>query len=253
MSVIDYKCTNHKILSREEEYDLLEEYARTKSIVARDKIITCNMKFALQCANVYLARHPHVPLVDLKAYAVEGLIMAIDKYEIERNKKFITCAVWWIKMNITRSVEKYEGLIRYPANIHRDLFKNYKNNESIYDEGIEIDYAMIYGNIHGGISLETPIEGDTDICIADTLADEQSSEPPDDTIQLMTLMHKAITKLPAEERYIIDETYGISSGTKRTTSEIAEELQMSPESVRYIKNKGLNILKGIMRGSTYAK
>ena len=253
MSVIDYKCTNHKILSKHEEYDLFAEYAKTKSIEIRDKIIIHNMKFALKCANAYIARHPHVPLVDLKGYAVEGLIMAIDKYEIERNKKFITCAVWWIKMNITRSVEKFEGLVRYPANIHRDLFKNFNNHTPILDDTMEIDYATVYSNIHGGISMETPIEGDTDICIADTLADEQSSEPPDDTIQLMTLMHKAIAKLPAEERYIIDETYGISSGTKRTTSEIAEELQMSPESVRYIKNKGLNILKGIMRGSTYAK
>ena len=247
MSVIDYKCTNHKILSRQEEYALFEEYTNTKSIQLRDKIITHNMKFALKCANAYTARHPHVPLVDLKAYAIEGLILAIDMFELGKNTKFITYAVWWIKMNITRSVEKYEGLIRYPANIHRDLFKNYKNNEALFDEGMEIDYAMVYGNIHGGISLETPIEGENDICIANTL-----SEPPveivDDTVELIALMHKAIAKLPLEERYIIDETYGISSGTKRTTREIADELQMSNETVRYIKNKGLKILKGIMRG-----
>lgn len=252
MSVIDYKCTNHKVLSRQEEYDLLEEYAKSKSIEARDKIITCNMKFALKCANAYLARHPHVPLVDLKAYAVEGLIMAIDKFELGMNKKFITYAVWWIKMNITRSVEKYEGLIRYPANIHRDLFKNYKNNEPLFDEGLEIDYAMVYGNIHGGISLETPIEGENDICIADTLADEHPVEMVDDTVQLIALMHKAIAKLPLEERYIIEETYGISSGAKRTTHEIADELNLSNETVRYIKNKGLKLLKGIMRGDDNA-
>lgn len=248
MPVIDYKCTNHRILSRKEEYELFEEYAKTQSVVIRDKIITHNMKFALKCANAYIARHPHVSIVDLKGYAVEGLIMAIDKFELDRNMKFITFAVWWIKMNITRSVEKYEGLIRYPANIHRDLFKNYKNNESLFDEGMEIDYAMVYGNIHGGISLETPIEGENDICISDTIADEQPIETVDDTVELIALMHKAISKLPVEERYIIEETYGISSGTKRTTREIADELRMSNETVRYIKNKGLKILKGIMKG-----
>jgi RNA polymerase primary sigma factor len=233
----DYKCTNHKILSTAEEYKLFEEYSQTKSLAIRDKIIAHNLKFAMGSALLYLRRYKHVDPNDLKGYAVMGLIDAFEKFDHTRGLRFTSYASWWVKCSINRNVADNESIVRYPNNIHQEVYNHYKNHKGDSDELDAGDYSVISSNMAGGISIDQPIEN-TDLKIEDVLVS------PDTTDALISdSLEQALTLLPPQERHIIESIYGFSTGERQSIREIAAELDISHENVRIIRNKALAKLK----------
>lgn len=233
----DYKCTNHKIMSTAEEYKLFEEYSKTKSIEIRNKIIEHNLKFAMSSALVYMRRYKHVDPNDLKGYAVMGLIDAFDKFDHTRGIRFTSYASWWVKCSINRNVESNESIVRYPSNIHREVYEHYKNDNGQSDE-LNDDYSVISSNMSGGISIDQPIDN-TDLKIEDILIS------PDNDIEftISESLERAISYLPDQERHVIESIYGFSNGERHSIREVAIEMNMCHENIRIIRNKALAKLK----------
>ena len=101
-----------KILTREEEIKL------ATSIKAGDpraiqEMVRRNLKYVVTVANKY--RGLGISLQDLIEEGNIGLIQAAKRFDVARNVKFITYAVWWIKQAIMHSLAEQSGTVKLPV------------------------------------------------------------------------------------------------------------------------------------------
>lgn len=242
-----YQFKDHSILTRNDEYQLFEQYNKTKSPEIKQQIknhiITHNMKFAAKCANTYIAKYPHVDPDDIKGYAMMGMIDTIDRFDYTLGIKFTSYAVWWIKNCINRNVETFESLVRYPANIHQQLQKE------INARKFSNEILTMVNTVRGGQSLTKPFdEGNRNIhnnSLIDVLEDT-TVENTDDMLEsneLKDQINTALDSLNDNEKFIMKAAYGFHSGEKRALRDIALELNVTHDSVRYIRNNCIKKLK----------
>lgn len=85
-----------------------------KKKVERHKFIEKNIRFATTIANRFLYRYSWVPRNDVIGYAREGLIRAIDRFDLKKGFKLTTYAGRWIYNEMRRGIIKYEHTIRIP-------------------------------------------------------------------------------------------------------------------------------------------
>jgi RNA polymerase primary sigma factor len=252
MQKYTYKFANHKILTQEQEKELFKEYHTETSpkhkAYLRDKLISLNMKFAARCANTYNGKFSYVDQDDLKSYAMLGLIHAIDEYDYTKNVKFTSFAVFWIKSYINRNVEKYEGFIRYPSNLHRELYLKNINKEE------DARTLEMQNNIRGLTSLDQQVSDsdENDKTLADSTYDHQAEDIIGSIYknQLENLIDKAFKKLSYDEQYIIKNIFGFNE-QKITNKELANELNMTYEKLRSIRRKCLLKIKQYLYENKY--
>lgn len=103
--------SKYKILSAEEIACLITE-AQKGDLVARDKVIKANLRFVITIAKQFQNRG--IPLMDLISSGNEGLIKAIDKFDVTRGVTFLSYAVWWIRQSIYNSIYWQAREIRLP-------------------------------------------------------------------------------------------------------------------------------------------
>ena len=90
--------------SQYDEKELFRRLKHTKSNderkVFRDLIIVHYNKFVHNMAFTYQTRLSHIPFEDILQCGMKGLLMAIDKYNLESGSRFMIYASWWIQQNI---------------------------------------------------------------------------------------------------------------------------------------------------------
>jgi len=92
-----------------------EEKALARKIQKGDqqalrKLVEANLKFVVSVAKKYRGRG--VPFMDLINEGNLGLIEAGKRFDPDRNVKFITYAVWWIRQSIIHAISEQSGVFR---------------------------------------------------------------------------------------------------------------------------------------------
>ena len=105
----------YELLTPEEEKDLLRKYRIEHDLEAREKLILCNQRLVMKVAIRYKDRG--LDKLDLIQEGNIGLMKAIDKFQIDRDTKLSTYAMWWIKQAIKRAIANHCTTIRIPINI----------------------------------------------------------------------------------------------------------------------------------------
>jgi RNA polymerase primary sigma factor len=100
-------------LTKEEEKELVLRY-REGDQRALDKLVKHNLKFVVRVAKTYQSQG--VLLMDLIQEGSSGMIEAAKRFDTERNLKFSSYAVWWIKICIITTFDLHKRLIQIPAN-----------------------------------------------------------------------------------------------------------------------------------------
>lgn len=95
---------NTKSLTKKEEHELLRQYRYENNLSARDKLITCNLRYACKLASAY--RNRGVCYSELISEANDGLIEAIDKFDLSKDVKIISYSKWWIMQKMQLAIEK---------------------------------------------------------------------------------------------------------------------------------------------------
>jgi len=85
------------LLTKEEERLLLK---KKNEPAARKKLVDANMPFVLKVAELY--KGMGVPMSTLVEEGKKGLIKALEKFDCEKDIKFISYAVWFVKQNLDR-------------------------------------------------------------------------------------------------------------------------------------------------------
>ncbi len=207
------KC---KTISKEEEKKLLIE-AKNNNLVAKNKIITSNLRFVFNIAKSY--KGYGVAMEDLISEGNLGLTKAIDKFDLSQDVKFISYAVWWIRHSIKDFIQKRQKIDSI------EFSESDEFNKSIYENGLndEYDDKVIKSEV---------IYSDEN----DTINNEMDNNRKE-------VISALLKKLSPNGQFIIKHYYGIGLKKSLNINEIAEILNISSQRVHKIKEKQLRILR----------
>ena len=95
---------NSKPLTKKAEKELIIDYKENKNLASRNKLITANLRYACKLASAY--RNRGVSFEDLISEANDGLIEAIEKFDVTKDVKLISYSKWWIMQRMQAAIEK---------------------------------------------------------------------------------------------------------------------------------------------------
>jgi RNA polymerase nonessential primary-like sigma factor len=198
-----------RTLSAEEEQELLKQ-VKLGDEQARKTLIESNLRLVTKIARQY--RRPKIELLDLIQEGNIGLIEAVDKFDAEMGYRFSTYAVW----SIRKAIQEFLG----EENTIESL------DSIIEDDGEEVflsDMIKDAETILGGPSCE--------------MIDAQL-EKAEERLRVF----ERLDTIPEREREVLMMLYGFK-GKPMSLQDIADQLGMSHERVRCIKNTALERLK----------
>ena len=202
----------------------------------------------------------HTDYMDMVGQGVLGLMRAVRGFELERNLKFSTYAVPWIKQYIGRYIEEHENTIRLPSHVYQELMRlkhylsinigTHSNKHLMEVIGCtENRIKALLNHLSTVASLHQPIEKldieqRQELMInVITQEDELSTEDIVQETQNKELLTKVLSELNNETRYIIETRYGLNGREVLTLEHLANLLGLTRETVRNREKKGLRKLR----------
>lgn len=208
----------YKSLSKEEEKKLIKE-AQEGNIQSRNKVLTSYLRFVFDIAKKYRGRG--VDIADLISEGNEGMIKAIDKFDVTRDVKFFTYAVWWIRQHMMKAIE-----------IHNAT----QNKESMLDEVLSSDNHK-YDNVfteEEDESYSNDIASDQEEAMA--MQEEQD--------QKVMVVYHLLSKLDDREQFVVKQYFGIGTeDEEQSLGDISKKMKICTERVRQLKLKALNHMR----------
>ena len=241
-------------LSPQEEVALAQQ-AKTGDTKAFQKLVTHNLRFVVAMAKKFQGQG--VPFEDLINEGNLGLIRAVNTFDETRGFKFISYAVWWITQRMRTAIQKTGRVVRLPSHITESMGKLYRKSleleqeferEPTTEEMAEISDTTIkwiedlVKSYSGPVSLEDSSAEDR------PLIEYLISNDPRPEMQLMQESLKneiknLIKKLKDREAHVLTEYYGLGEDDPKTLEQIGEQLDLSGERVRQIKERALQRLR----------
>ena len=205
----------YKPISRAKEKELII-LAKDGDIDAQNEILTANLRFVFDTAKRYKGNG--VPISELISEGNMGLIKAINKFDPEKNVKFISYAVWWVRNSMQEFIKKRQAIIR----IEKD---EDSLNSTVIENGLADDE-------------------DERLTVKDIMFSNAGEKERDENSKTnKAIVEKILSQLSDRERYIIEEYYGIGNKKEKNLEEIGSELGITKERVRQIKSDSLKKLR----------
>jgi RNA polymerase primary sigma factor len=233
-----------KVMTPEREKQLAELMkSDTLTLEEREKVnkelLEGNLRFVITVAKQY--QNQGLDLPDLIAEGNFGLMKAIKNFDWNKDLRFISYAVWWIKQSILQSLNENARTIRLPTNVVQDL---HRAKKEVDKKGGELDERFV--GLPSMINLDMDIneEGDS---LFDVLKND-SADMPDEAFNtkdiLKTKLLGLLTCLDEREKTIIEDYFGLT-GSPRTLEDIGGDFNLTKERVRQIKEKSLRKLRNL--------
>lgn len=248
----------YRQLTPEEEKELGARVQATGDPEALRQLVEANLRFVVAYAKRF--RHSRVSLLDLINEGNIGLIQAARKFDPEKNVKFITYAVWWIRQAILHALAQHGATFRLPQKQANVLYRIERSRqalgrelerpptESELAEELDMDpeeVRLLLSSNQSILSLNEPVDEDGEAELGDLL--EQYLMPDTDERILRESfeqsLREALEKLSEKERQVVNLRFGLEDDNPLTLREIGEKLGISRERVRQIENQALTKLR----------
>lgn len=245
-------------LTPEEEKELGRRIQEHNDADALRRLVEGNLRFVVAYAKRF--RHSRVPLLDLINEGNIGLIQAAKKFNADKDVKFITYAVWWIRQAILHALSEHGATFRLPQKQANVLYRLERAREALSRElerqpteqeladELQMDAAEVRLLLNTNLnilSLNQPVDEDGDAEFGDLL--EQYVMPDTDERILRQSfeekLREALGELSEKEQRILAMRFGLDDDQPRTLREIGELLGISRERVRQIESQSLNRLR----------
>lgn len=246
----------HRLLTREEEFELATRI-RNGDKLALDRLVNSNLRFVVSVAKKFL--NQGLSYMDLIAEGNIGLITAAKRFDERREFRFISYAVWWIRQAIQKAIAEQTNTVRLPINrsqqaqrmkrVSQKLEQKLQRNvaEDEIAEEMELDprkMNQIRAASKPLVSLDKSLYDD-DVTLADTLSDPEDQTPDDKFVagELMEELNNAMGLLSPREKDIVMRYYGLGSGGTASLETIGQDINLSRERVRQIRNQALSKMR----------
>ena len=202
-----------------------------------EELLEGNLRFVITVAKQY--QNQGLDLSDLIAEGNFGLMKAIKNFDWNKDLRFISYAVWWVKQSIIQSLNDNSRTIRLPVNVVQDLHKAKKEVEQ---SGKKLDDK--FTSLPSIINLDMNINEDGDTLI--DLIENHDAVAPDAGFNTKDILKDKLLSLlnvlDDREKSIIGDYFGLT-GTPRTLEDIGSDFNLTKERVRQIKEKALRRLR----------
>ena len=230
--------------------------------LSHDQLVLDNMKFALKIAHEYKAYGP--PFEDLVQGAYHGLVEAAGKFNRRKGVKFISFAVYYIRMRIRDAVTFYNNPIRQPSSHTRKLRKiksamsgdpsmsvrTLSRKTKLKEKAIE---RVLVSKINGFVSLNQTVSGTNPFStngygsggnneLEEVLVLPNTTPGPDeatDRRMALEMVLGRISLLSQLERRVIEQRFF----GERTLEDIGNEVSRTPAGVKAILSRGLDKIR----------
>jgi RNA polymerase primary sigma factor len=245
---------------RDESYDLLNQYLHEIAKIPRltpererelghrvqqndkaalEELVKSNLRFVVSYAKRY--RNQHVLFLDLINEGNIGLIHAAKKYDPEKNVKFITYAVWWIRQAILHALSEQGGAFRLPPKRANLMYRLEKAIGAAMTQGDHIPtpeelatelgvtvkevQTLMQANTDN-FSLNAELDDESHTELADVI--EQTTIPSaEDEMQVQSrreelLAHMSV--LSPKERLVLTLRHGVSDNVPKRVVDVADFL-----------------------------
>ncbi len=259
---------------REESHDLLNQYLQEIARVPRltperekelgrrvqendkaalEELVKANLRFVVSYAKRY--RNSHVHFLDLINEGNIGLIHAAKKYDPEKNVKFITYAVWWIRQAILHALSEQAGAFRLPPKRANLMYRLEKAIATAMTEGSHIPtpdelaknlgvtvkevQTLLQANTDN-YSLNAELDDESHTELADVV--EQTMIPSaEDEMQLQSRRDELLahmSELSPKERLVLTLRHGVSDNLPQSVRELAAFLNRDMNNVTAVLDSG---------------
>ncbi len=231
-----------------------------RDMSAREKIAVTNLRFVVKRA-VQMSKHrPHMLHTLISAGNV-GLLLAIDRFNMAKNTRFLTYADWWIRKEMYDTINA-SSLVHIPTHKQKSLLKEQSEGRYVCQKcGCRIEHT----NSTKALPPCTDGEHDFHIPLNDasgllsdpvtiddcTLSDGAHMDNPLIDNQMETTLRQLLASLDVSERdkFILMGYFNVALPDRKTEAKNLHQLAcltgITPERVRQIKE---NVLKQLRKG-----
>ena len=179
--------------------------SKSGDISARNKIVESNLRFVFDIARRFRGRG--VSMSDLISEGNIGLMKAIERFDMSKDVKFITYAVFWVKERMMSSI---------------------KANSSRIDSSLLDDFKDADSNDDCNNLIKDKVND---------VEDEETSHFRED------LLDGLMCVLNDKEKKIMEFSYGLCGNKEMSFQEIGKKYHISSERVRQIKLRSLDKIR----------
>jgi RNA polymerase primary sigma factor len=249
------------VLTPEEEKELILK-VKAGDEEAFQKIIIANQKLVVKEALKYYFKGEN--FLDLINEGNKGLIEALKRFDANRDNRFYTYAIWWVRSEIRRYLSKNQNIISFPDIFYNDylnfkkvyfkLSKKLKRKPSLKElaETLEIPEKKVKVMLSVPdeiVSLDKSVVEGSSSSLTSYLSDESAADPQDVLVgvSMNNLILKDIEQLTDKEAKVIKMRFGFGGQDPMKLREIAKKMNMSPEGIRRIEMKALHKLRNTLK------
>jgi len=247
---------------------------------ALDRLVEANLRFVVHYAKRY--RGLGLSYMDLIHEGSLGLIEAAKRFDPERNVKFISYAVWWVRQAIFHALSEHARAFRLPQKLSGQVSRLGSRRKQLESElgraptteelaertasqklESELGRAPTPEEVAGqlasskqevetlllaagdDLSLSTAVGDDGNLELGDTL--EQETIPSVEMEMIRSSFEQRIQDmvggLDEKEREVIKMRFGLDGDEPKTLQEIGETMGLSRERIRQIESRAKEKLR----------
>jgi RNA polymerase primary sigma factor len=215
---------------------------------ALNQLVKANLRFVRGIAMKYQGRN--VPVDDLVAEGNRGLIEAAKRFKSDRNLKFISYAVWWVRMFVLNAVARQCHVVTtqpYTYNEINNVIRAIADLEQKHGRDVDVvdvteHLKLPKSTVIQAIGVRSGMES------IDTVTNDYLTRgyPADTQVvpnNLKKVVHEHLKMLPERQQIVVEKLFGLSGAPPVPLTDVSPLVGLTSERVRQLKVMALETLR----------